>query len=79
MEVTGQAFEDMQEQNTRLLGTLREKDDGNLKMMAERMKATQIHKLMKEEKVVLEEQTKMLQVSESKRRRYSFFRNVFSK
>lgn len=35
MEVTGQAFEDMQEQNTRLLQQLREKDEANFKLMAE--------------------------------------------
>jgi E3 ubiquitin-protein ligase BRE1 len=35
MEVTGQAFEEMQEQNTRLLQQLKEKDDANLKLMAE--------------------------------------------
>lgn len=35
MEVTGQAFEDMQEQNVRLLQQLREKDDANFKLMSE--------------------------------------------
>ncbi len=35
MEVTGQAFEDMQEQNLRLLQQLREKDDANFKLMSE--------------------------------------------
>ena len=35
MDVTGQAFEDMQEQNTRLLQQLREKDDANFKLMSE--------------------------------------------
>ena len=35
MEVTGQAFEDMQEQNIRLLQQLREKDDANFKLMSE--------------------------------------------
>ena len=35
MEVTGQAFEDMQEQNTRLLQQLKEKDDANFKLMSE--------------------------------------------
>ncbi|KOB77333.1 E3 ubiquitin-protein ligase Bre1, partial [Operophtera brumata] len=32
MEVTGQAFEDMQEQNSRLIQQLREKDDANFKL-----------------------------------------------
>lgn len=38
MEVTGQAFEDMQEQNMRLLQQLKEKDDANFKLMSEVMK-----------------------------------------
>lgn len=37
MEFTGQAFEEMQEQNVRLLQQLREKDDANLKLMSEVM------------------------------------------
>ncbi len=35
MEVTGQAFEEMQEQNSRLLQQLKEKDDANFKLMSE--------------------------------------------
>ena len=35
MDVTGTAFEDMQEQNMRLLQQLREKDDANFKLMSE--------------------------------------------
>ena len=35
MEFTGQAFEEMQEQNIRLMQQLREKDDSNLKLMSE--------------------------------------------
>ena len=35
MEVTGQAFEDMQEQNIRLIQQLKEKDDANFKLMSE--------------------------------------------
>ena len=35
MEFTGQAFEEMQEQNLRLMQQLREKDDSNLKLMSE--------------------------------------------
>lgn len=56
MDATGQAFEDMQEQNTRLLQQLREKDDANFKLMSERIKANQIQKLLREEKEVLAEQ-----------------------
>merc|ERR1719318_61255 len=50
MEFTGQAFEEMQEQNIRLMQQLREKDDANLKLMSERIKSTQIQKLPREEK-----------------------------
>lgn len=56
MEVTGQAFEDMQEQNSRLIQQLREKDDANFKLMSDRIKANQMHKLLREEKQVLEDQ-----------------------
>ncbi|KAK1335870.1 hypothetical protein QTO34_003668 [Cnephaeus nilssonii] len=56
MDVTGQAFEDMQEQNRRLLQLLREKDDANFKLMSERIKANQIHKLLREERDELGEQ-----------------------
>jgi len=56
MEVTGQAFEDMQEQNSRLIQQLREKDDANFKLMSERIKAQQVQKLQREEKDLLVEQ-----------------------
>lgn len=56
MDVTGQAFEDMQEQNSRLLLQLREKDDANFKLMSERIKSNQIYKLLKEEKEELADQ-----------------------
>jgi len=56
MEVTGQAFEDMQEQNSRLIQQLREKDDANFKLMSDRIKANQMHKLLREEKQILEDQ-----------------------
>jgi E3 ubiquitin-protein ligase BRE1 len=60
MEVTGQAFEDMQEQNSRLIQQLREKDDANFKLMSERIKSNQLHKLAREEKYVLKEQVRTL-------------------
>lgn len=60
MEVTGQAFEDMQEQNSRLIQQLREKDDANFKLMTERIKSNQLHKLAREEKDVLKEQVTTL-------------------
>ena len=50
IEVTGQAFEDMQEQNGRLVQQLREKDNANFKLMSERIKSNQIARLAREEK-----------------------------
>lgn len=50
MEVTGNAFEDMQDQNLRLMQQLREKDDANFKLMSERIKSQGIQQLLKEEK-----------------------------
>jgi E3 ubiquitin-protein ligase BRE1 len=61
MEVTGTAFEDMQEQNLRLIQQLREKDDANFKLMSEKIKSQQIQKLLKEEKESLTEQVIALQ------------------
>lgn len=60
MEVTGQAFEDMQEQNSRLIQQLREKDDANFKLMSERIKSNQLHKLSREENEALQEQVTTL-------------------
>lgn len=60
MEVTGQAFEDMQDQNIRLMQQLREKDDANFKLISERIQTNQITKLLKEEKEQLTEQILMI-------------------
>jgi len=60
MEVTGQAFEDMQEQNSRLIQQLREKDDANLKLMSERIKSNQIQRLAREERDMLIQQVNTL-------------------
>uniref|UniRef100_A0A2P2I871 E3 ubiquitin protein ligase n=1 Tax=Hirondellea gigas TaxID=1518452 RepID=A0A2P2I871_9CRUS len=60
MEVTGQAFEDMQDQNIRLIQQLREKDDANFKLMSERIKSNQINKLANEERDNLNEQVNTL-------------------
>ena len=56
MEVTGTAFENMQEMNLRMIQQAREKDDANFKLMSERIKSQQIQKLLKEEKESLTEQ-----------------------
>jgi E3 ubiquitin-protein ligase BRE1 len=60
MEVTGQAFEDMQEQNSRLIQQLREKDDANFKLMSDRIKSNQLQKMAREERTLLQEQVQTL-------------------
>ncbi|OXB57943.1 hypothetical protein ASZ78_014770 [Callipepla squamata] len=50
------------QQNLRLLQQLRKKDDANFKLMLERIKANQIHKLLREEKDELAEQVLALKV-----------------
>ena len=42
LELLGTAFEDLQEQNMRLLQQLKEKDDANFKLMSERIKVWNI-------------------------------------
>lgn len=61
IEVTGQAFEDMQEQNSRLLSQLREKDDAHIKLMVERVKLQQTQKLLSDEKAILVQQANVFQ------------------
>ena len=60
MDVTGEAFEDMQEQNARLLSQLQEKDEANFKLMSERINANTLHNLLREEKQALDELTQHL-------------------
>ena len=50
MEVTNQAFEDMQEQNSRLIQQLREKGNANSKLIAESMKSTLLYDITCDEK-----------------------------
>lgn len=79
MDVTGQAFEDMQEQNSRLLQQLREKDDANFKLMSERIKSNQIYKLLKEEKEELADQVLTFKTQVSNMRNFKWRReNVYS-
>lgn len=42
MEVTGQAFEDMKEQNLRLIQQLREKDDANFKLLSDKIRCNAV-------------------------------------
>jgi E3 ubiquitin-protein ligase BRE1 len=61
MEVTAQAFEDMQEQNARLLQQLQEKEDANLKLMSERIKLTQMQQLSTQQQEVQVKHIAMLE------------------
>lgn len=54
LDVTGQAYEDMQEQNHRLLQQLEEKDDANFKLMSEHLKTNAFQKHLNEEKAELQ-------------------------
>ena len=56
MEVTGQAFEDMQEQNDRLIQQLSGKDDANFKLISDRINANQKQIMLSEEIQALEQQ-----------------------
>lgn len=81
MDVTGQAFEDMQEQNSRLMQQLREKDDANFKLMSERIKSNQIYKLLREEKEELADQvlTFKTQVRKKKKKKNLLVGRFYSK
>lgn len=70
MDVTGQAFEDMQEQNSRLMQQLREKDDANFKLMSERIKSNQIYKLLREEKEELADQVLTFKTQVCKKKKH---------
>ena len=50
----------MQEQNSRLIQQLREKDDANFKLMSERIKSNQIQRLAREERDMLTQQVNTL-------------------
>lgn len=56
LDVTGQAYEDSQEQNHRLLEQLEEKDNANFKLMSEHLETNAFHKHLNEEKLLLEKQ-----------------------
>lgn len=58
IDVTGQAYEEMQEQNVRLLQELTSKDNANLELLSDRNKASQ-----KESKLTEKIEALELQVS----------------
>ncbi|THD22905.1 Ribosomal protein S6 kinase beta-1 [Fasciola hepatica] len=73
LEVTGQAFEDVQEQNVRLVRNLQENEEAKLKLMTERLNTNQVARLLKEDKQLLEEQIRLLKA------RYEALNRAFSK
>ncbi|GMR42169.1 hypothetical protein PMAYCL1PPCAC_12364 [Pristionchus mayeri] len=60
MEATGQAFEELQEQNGKLLNNIKEQEENNLKVMSDRIYMVQSQNKMREEKAALEEQIRAL-------------------
>ena len=52
MESTGQALEEMQQENEKLLIQLKESGEANLKMANERIRDTNVQKKMKEEREI---------------------------
>lgn len=56
IELTGQAYDEMQEQNDRLLQQLSSKDDANFKLMSDRINANQKQALLSSQISELEKQ-----------------------
>uniref|UniRef100_A0A914DRV9 E3 ubiquitin protein ligase n=1 Tax=Acrobeloides nanus TaxID=290746 RepID=A0A914DRV9_9BILA len=63
MESTGQAFEETIEQNARVAQQLKEKEEANLRLMSELIKASHAQKKSKEERDISQEQITALQHS----------------
>ena len=62
MENIGNAYEEMAEQNGRLLQQLQQKEDSNLELMAQQIKASQLTVLLRDERDALEAKMAALQV-----------------
>lgn len=60
LDVTGQALDDMQDQNHRLLQQIEEKDETNFKLTSELLKNNALQKHLNDEKIKLEEYGKCL-------------------
>lgn len=58
--MTGQAYDEMQEQNDRLLQQLSSKDDANFKLMSDRINASQKQALLSSQIVELEKQVRRI-------------------
>jgi E3 ubiquitin-protein ligase BRE1 len=63
IELTGQAYDEMQEQNDRLLQQLSSKDEANFKLMSDRINANQKHALLSEKIEELDKQVSCMQTS----------------
>lgn len=61
LDVTGQAYEDVQDRNLLLIQQIEEKDEANFKLMSEHLKNNALHKHLNDEKIKLEEYGKSLQ------------------
>jgi len=59
-ESVGNAYDDMFEQNARLMQQLKEKDDANFKLMAEKINSKQVQANLKKEAETLEELNKVV-------------------
>ncbi|PIO55715.1 hypothetical protein TELCIR_22898 [Teladorsagia circumcincta] len=60
LDNTGSALEDLQEQNAKLISLQKENDEGHIKMMNDRIIATQLQVKIKEEMAHLESQVNNL-------------------
>lgn len=60
IELTGQAYDEMQEQNDRLLQQLSSKDDANFKLMSDRINANQKQALLSAQIDELEKQVRKI-------------------
>lgn len=60
IDLTGQAYDEMQEQNDRLLQQLTSKDDANFKLMSDRINANQKQALLSAQIEELEKQVRLV-------------------
>jgi E3 ubiquitin-protein ligase BRE1 len=72
IELTGQAYDDMQEQNDRLLQQLSSKDDANFKLITDRINASQKQALLTAQIKDLEKQVNMLLFYSFTKKHYRF-------
>lgn len=75
--MTGQAYDEMQEQNDRLLQQLTSKDDANFKLMSDRINANQKQALLSAQIEELEKQVRKLNIYFVLNSKYYFFYLLF--